>query len=267
MDALQSSVDVQLAKECLLSLYASDGMLVPDYSLKNILRISPFVKPIEFISQTPFKAWKEIVQVDEDEKICYIDLGTSPRHSYIRTGAWIWPKSYTILMWVKWGNSNLDSRLLTTFDSGGTVPIYVEYNKIYVASDGRMAYCEKTTPSKEWQFVAVRAGNKCSSFYTGDLNQKPKFTEKVRADIGGEETIRIGDYWQGPGKVAMMKVFNYRLDMESLENEYYCSKYEISLQWNKEETNAIEEILMEYVIIEEVAKYIVHCCYFRQYQN
>ena len=251
--------------DCILSLYASDGAIIPDYGLKNILRITPFVEPIEFISKTKVKDYREIIQFDEDEGIYYIDLGTSPENAHVGTGFWVWPESYTILMWVKWEISNLSQ--LTIFHQIGTAPIVVHVmrNKFCVYDSHVRTMCDKATPSKEWQFVAVRAGNNCSSFFIGDLNRKPKFIEKIDADIGGGETFRIGNEELGPGKVAMMKVFNYELDLEALESEYYCSKYEISLQWSKEEMNGIKQILMEFVLVKGIVECIVNYCCFGSY--
>lgn len=128
-------------------------------------------------------------------------------------------------------------------------------------------WCKNTKPSKDWQFVAVCAGNKCSSFYIGDLQREPEFTEKVNADIGGKSTYSIGRETLGPGKFAMMKVFDYKLDNEALKHEYHCSKYEISLQWDKQQMDAVKEMLMEYVFAEEIAEEIVHYCHYRNYRN
>ena len=64
-----------------------------------------------------------------------------------------------------------------------------------------------------------------------------------------------------------MKVFNYQLDMEVLENEYYLSKFEISLQWNQGEMTAIKKLLSEYVLVEGIIEWIVNYCCFRNHQN
>merc|ERR1712083_124904 len=99
--------------------------------------------------------------------------------------------------------------------------------------------CKSKLKKNEWQFIAVCAGGNSSSFYEGDLNKKPLFLETVKNDICGATTHRIGNSGQGPGKVAMIKVFNYKLNVETIENEYYCSKCEVSLQWNQKELEAI----------------------------
>lgn len=259
-------------EDCVFSLFASDGAIIPDYNIDNILRVSPFVNPIKFYSkEMDYKSmddYKKLIEIDEENNIFYMNLGTEEAKfecAYFDTDRWIWPKSYTVLMWVKW---NWSLSICTTFESGGTVPIFLSNKRMAVCKRFySRKYCKNTMPIKEWQFVAVRAGNNCSSFYIGDLNQKPEFTETIAIDIGGGATYAIGRSTQGPGKLAMLKVFNHELDTKTLENEYYLSKYEISLQWNEEEMDAIKHILMEFVIVDGIVECVLSYCYFRSYRN
>ena len=93
-------------EDCILSLYASDGAIIPDYSLKNILRISPFSNPMAFHSRTAVKNYKEIIEFDEKDKIFYVHLGSEDakyKNAFLSNDAFKWPSEYTILMWIRMG--------------------------------------------------------------------------------------------------------------------------------------------------------------------
>ena len=265
--------------KCILSLYPSDAALLDRaYGLDSLLRISPFSGQIQFVYRNqdapPSLDYREIVELEEESGIYSVHLGcTSSKdedvkyeNAYFRTDSFLWPKAYTMLIWVKWDKS---ISLLTTFDSAGSVPMVVSRSRLAVDRGHKWEYTDYELQGlgDKWHFIAVSAGNMSSSFYCGDLGTKPKLEGTVNNDICGERTYKIGNPLQGPGKVALLKVFDSKLDVERIEDEYFWSRYEISLQWMDEEVDAIKSTLIRYIGVQGIVDCGIEFSCFSKYRT
>eukprot|EP01084_Bolivina_argentea_P177299 306623_1 len=192
--------------KCILSFFPSDGILPNiNYNIQTILRISPYSANIKYKYYKSSDDWetqhvsndfnyRQLIEYEEQKNIYYMNLGSNEKDSkfkngYFATPHWTWPNSYTMLIWVKW---DMKLYTLTTFDSGGSVPIVVSNKTLAVDRAHNWVYTKYIIEPDKWQFIAVIAGDMSSTFYIGDLEHKPRFLETIKNDICGQETYKMG---------------------------------------------------------------------------
>ena len=290
-------------KSCVLQFCASDAHRGSSgYSSDTIWRVSPFsesIRAASFKHTDPDDAkinCMDMIQFDKQHNKYFVELGSMDKNAhtnglhFVFPISYKFPKNYTILMWVKW----LPQGLLTTFDSDDDVPIVGfannekqnEKKMLGVVSScfngnslGR-AVCQNTEfDPNNWMFIVAvalesdsesKSGQneikKVTKFYTGTMDITPQFKETIETNISGEYTHTFGGPAQGPGKVSFVKVFNYSLDIKDIVNEYYLSKNDIIVEWNKFDIDKIEKILNKCVGLYKISNIIVDmCCKYRDF--
>eukprot|EP01083_Nonionella_stella_P286888 976469_1 len=238
----ESSHNIRNGLKCILSLYASDAIHLEYGEMETskptgdicdgMFRRSPFenLKVLSNIVDDDVISVKQLVQHDEVNDIYFYHLGckeTKPDNQVFLTPKLKWPNSkYSFALWVYWGNdyalltcSPHLIKQLTTFDSSHYAPIYVDdRGHLGCHSGGQGDTVTTYTVENGWNFVhviALGSTNK-TTFYVGNLTNPPQMIGSVRYSVCGQETERIGEQDQGPGKLAFVTLLDGHLDDDEM---------------------------------------------------
>eukprot|EP01084_Bolivina_argentea_P172101 298126_1 len=239
---------IDQAKE-ILCLYPSDTYTNKSASdsSKLYLRTSPYTSAPTHNKYS--RKMNQFLKHDIKNNIYYFPIGVSGSKLQFKTSNFTWPKKYTILMWVRWKQGGT----ITTFDSDSYTPIYGSNKRLGCAA----GFSWKTVDNykmiySKWQCVVVFGGDNMSRFYIGDLLNEPESIGHVACDIGGHQTWRIGNSYQGPGDVGCIIVFDNHKSMQSLIQLYHESILIMGNYWNQTEVEMIKKMLMQYIQIDGI---------------
>lgn len=274
---------------CIVSMFACDYMHYSNKKTKKHneqklmnFRLSPF--DVSYAKSKIKQSLNELVCYDHVELIdynnnyniiAYLDIGTERYNNkslYFETSSFEWPSPrYSLLLWVDFDLQN-GNNLITTFDSSGNAPVYVnEKRNIGCAfrakgdiNNGLDSWkcINDYQVEKGWNFVYCESGNMNSTFSIGNLNLKPEIIGSVECDICSEITCRFGNDMQGPGKVACIMVFDEHLNEKEIENVYYETRNEILVKWNNKQMNIIRKCLTKYIAVVQIHDVILQFCIF-----
>lgn len=248
--------------DCILSMYAIDSQHNEARLTSLKFRVSPFL--VDVHSNDAYQIVNDLVQYDKKNNIYYYHLGSKQKYAkmeqlFFFTPNLKWPSLYTMIIWIEWENCN---HCLTTMDSSGDSPIFVNTKgELGCASH---EYGWKTINNykikyDKWQFIVAFGGNQNTDFYIGDLYNLPKYIQCVECDIANSITRRIGNYNQGPGKVASLFIYKGHLNIDDIIDLYFESILVMGQPWSAQKKDKFIKILLPFVKIQGIAELIVQC--------